>query len=173
MQAFRAGIAFLMRGFLATGAWPISASCCYPCEMITWLKKLVSRSKAPTRARQDPVNLPKEALSETVQVATVWAVVDRYLRNNPSPTAYGVHALVAAGAGSFLEPADLIQACDRIKEHGYRNPLNPTLVHEMDPTEILEFVRWHGQYKIQQDCYDSEPGIRELIQRFRASRRAG
>lgn len=135
--------------------------------MFKWLKNLVSASPAKTQDSQGPVILPKENLRETLQIATVWEVVDRFLKNNPSPTPFGVHALVDAGAANLLEPTELFQACDKIQEHGYQYPLNPTLVNEMEPEEILEFVRWHGQNLIEQEYYANESTIRELVQKFR------
>ena len=142
----------------------------YLSGMFTWLKKLVSNSAAPAQAPKGPIILPKEDPRDTIQLATVWEVVDRFLKNNPSPTVYGVHALVEAGAANLLEPAELFQACEKIQEHGYQYPLNPTLINELEQGEFLEFLSWHGQNQIELEFYANESTIRELIERFRMGR---
>ena len=138
--------------------------------MFTWLKKLVSNPTPPAKAPEGPVILPREDVRETIQIATVWEVIDRFLQNNPSPTVYGVHALVEAGAANLLEPAELLQACEKIQEHGYQYPLNPTLINELEQGQLLEFLSWHGQNQIEIEFYANEATIRELIERFRMSR---
>ena len=137
--------------------------------MFKWFKKLVSGSSATTAPSADTIVLPKENMRETLQIATVWDVVDRFLTNNPAPTAFGVHALVAAGASNLLEPKELIQVCEKIQEHGYQYPINPTLINELTPAELLEFLRWHGQTEVEQEYYTNEATIRELIQKFRSN----
>lgn len=135
--------------------------------MFAWLKKIVSRSAAPTAPVKQPVAPPADDLRMTIQVATVWQVVDRFLTNNPSPTPFGVHALVNAGAANLLDASELIEVCEKIQEHGYQFPINPTLINELNTSELLEFIRWHGQAGVEQEYYANEATLRELIQRFR------
>ncbi|MCO8124005.1 hypothetical protein NHH03_19835 [Stieleria sp. TO1_6] len=138
--------------------------------MFKWLKKIVSGSTPPAPPTGSTV-VSKAALQQTLQMATVWEVVDRFLVNNPSPTPYGVHALVDAGAANLMESSELFQVCEKIQEHGYQYPLNPTLRNELDPSELLEFLRWHGQNRIEKEYYANESTLRELIQQFRLSHR--
>ncbi len=142
--------------------------------MFSWLKKLVARSdgrgKSTERSGDGPRDGPRDDLRATLQVASVWQVVDRFLINNPSPTLFGVHALVHAGAANLLEPSELIQVCEKIQEHGYQFPINPTLMNELSKAELLEFLRWHGQNDVEREYYANESTIRELIERFRLSR---
>lgn len=138
--------------------------------MFAWLNKIVTRSKpsaAPSQGTRVP---PADDLRQTLQVATVWQVVDRFLTRNPAPTPFGVHALVDAGAANLLDPSELIQVCEKIREHGYQYPINPTLLQELKQSELLEFLRWHGQNEVEREYYANEMTLRELIQQFRADR---
>lgn len=135
--------------------------------MFKWIKNLVAGSSKPPQESQPPNREPIENLRETIHVVSVWSVVDRFLTNNPTPTPYGVQALVEAGAVNLLDSDELLQACEKIQEHGYQHPINPTLINELTKPELLEFVRWHDQYQIELEYYANEMTIRELIERFR------
>ncbi|MCA9139175.1 MAG: hypothetical protein KDB00_20520 [Planctomycetales bacterium] len=135
--------------------------------MFNWIKKLVGASNATDQVPDQPRPQPTDNLRETIHIVSVWSVVDRFLTNNPTPTPYGVQALVDAGAVNLLDSEELLQACEKIQEHGYQHPINPTLMNELSQTELLEFVRWHGQYAIEKEYYANEMTIRELIERFR------
>ncbi|WP_182870401.1 hypothetical protein [Stieleria mannarensis] len=137
--------------------------------MFAWLKKLVSGPAPPAASPDSPRTVPQSDLRQTLQVATVWQVVDRFLTQNPAPTPLGVHALVDAGAANLLDASELIQVCEKIQEHGYQFPINPTLINELKPPELLEFLRWHQQHDVEPEYYANEATIRELIERFRAS----
>ena len=94
-------------------------------------------------------------------------VVDRFLTENPQRTPYGVHALIAAGATDFQDPAEVPRACAKIQEHGYQFPLNPTLRNELSADQWLEYLRWHVRQSVSKEEYEHEHRIRQLIQRFR------
>ena len=138
--------------------------------MFAWLKRIVTRSNPSAAPAQSPRVPPAVDLRQTLQVATVWQVVDRFLTQNPAPTPFGVHALVDAGAANLLDASELIQVCEKIQEHGYQYPINPTLLQELKQPELLEFLRWHGQNEVEREYYANEVTLRELIQQFHADR---
>jgi hypothetical protein len=131
--------------------------------MLKWLKKLLVAEESSDSAEED-----EPSFTDTLQLVTVWGVVEHFLESNPTPTPYSVHALVDAGASDLLDPDELLEACDKIKEHGYQYPINGVLMAEMEPAELLSYLRWHQKTGVAKGCYDNEPKIRELIARFRS-----
>ena len=132
--------------------------------MLKWLKKLLvaDGDSAPPEEDEPP-------FTDKLQLVTVWGVVERFLENNPTPTPYSVNALVDACASDLLDPEELLKACDKIKEHGYQYPINGVLLSELEPAELLSYLRWHAKTGVPKECYDNEPKIRALIERFRSS----
>ncbi len=97
-------------------------------------------------------------------------MVDKFLVNNPTPTPFGIHALVAAGAANLLDPKELTEVCEKIQEHGYQYPINPTLANELRESELLDFVRWQSENEVDKESYANELGVKGLIEQFRMSR---
>ena len=93
--------------------------------------------------------------------------MDGFLTQNPAPTPYSVHALIAAGAADLAEPAELLQVCEKIQEHGYQYPLNPTLRSDLTESELLDFLVWQAGTGVDREEYRNENTIRELIGEFR------
>ena len=109
------------------------------------------------------------ASTTTLQFASAWDVADRYLKDNPSPTPYTMHALVDAGAADLLDASELLDACQKIADHGYQFPINGVLLNDLSDSELLRFVRWQAQVGVAKESYANELKIRELIEMFRAS----
>jgi len=109
--------------------------------MFGWLRKLIGGVST-----QPPPTQP-ERTKTLAQPATVYEVVDRFLTHNPAPTPYSVHALIAAGAAGLAEPAELLQVCEKIQEHGYQYPLNPTLRSDLTESELLGFLVGQRHFK--------------------------
>jgi hypothetical protein len=133
--------------------------------MFKWLKRLLVADEESTATVED-----EPSFTDTLQLVTVWGVVERFLDNNPTPTPYSVNALVDAGASDLLDPNELLKACDKIKEHGYQYPINGVLLAELEPPELLSYLRWHKKTGVAKESYENERKVRELIQRFRSSR---
>ena len=130
--------------------------------MLKWLKKLLV-AEDTSAANED-----ERSFTDTLQLATVWGVVEHFLESNPTPTPYSVNALVDAGASDLLDPEELLQACDKIKEHGYQYPINGILMAELEPPELLSYLRWHQKTGVTKESYENERKIRDLIERFRS-----
>ncbi|MCA9131657.1 MAG: hypothetical protein KDA45_00810 [Planctomycetales bacterium] len=129
--------------------------------MIWWWKKKkpISQAKLAAAMDWDPRG--------TIQPLTIFNVVDRFLAQNPAPTPFGVHALIVAGATELMSPEEVLQACEKIQEHGYQYPLNPTLQAELSKAELLGFLRWQARSDIDVEAYQNENTIRQLIERYR------
>lgn len=130
--------------------------------MIRWLKSLFGggrRSAAPVP--------PASAVPKTAGTLSVLEVTDRFIQANPARTPFGVPALLAAGVTELGSSAEVMQACDRIAEHGCMYPLSPTIVREIGKHEILEFLRWNAGEGVSRDDYRDENTIRDLIGRYR------
>lgn len=135
--------------------------------MLNWITNLFTAKPAAPASSVVPITTCMDSGEETLQLATVWEVVDRFLTANPQPTVHGVHALLEAGAANLLEPNELIQVCEKIEQHGYQYPINPTLSRELSREELMEFFRWQRNNQIEKEYYANEATIRELIERFR------
>ncbi len=131
--------------------------------MFKWLKKRIAGKGQPDPVAQDEWNS-----TDTLKLVTAWDVVDRFLVNNPAPTPYSVHALIDAGAADLMDHAELLQACEKIQEHGYQYPLNGALVAKLDESELMDFLRWQSRTDIAKGCYDNEVKIGELVEHFRS-----
>jgi hypothetical protein len=136
--------------------------------MFNWLKKRLGGVEKPEVDNYAPdVEMSPSAMG-TLHLVTVWDVVDQFLSQNPQPTPYSVHALIAAGAHNLLDTAELMQACDKIQEHGYQYPINGVLLANLDPSELLDFLRWQSTSAIEKGSYDNEANLSVLIEHFRA-----
>jgi hypothetical protein len=131
------------------------------CGMFWWKKK-----KQQTEQNQDPVASGWDPRG-SIQPLTVMHVVDSFLTQNPAPTPYSVHALIKAGATELMTAEELLQACDKIQEHGYQYPLNPTLRRELHESELLSFLRWQAHADDALEAYQNENTLLELIERYR------
>jgi len=109
------------------------------------------------------------ASTTTLQFASAWDVADRYLRDNPAPTPCTMHALVDAGAANLLEASELLDACQKIADHGYQFPINGVLLNDLSESDLLQFVHWQARVGVAKESYANELKIRELIEMFRAS----
>lgn len=150
--------------------------------MFDWVKKLLtgSNSEPELQAVEEAGDSAGSSNSEslfdddfasttTLQFASAWDVADRYLRNNPAPTPYTMHALIDAGAADLLDASELLDACQKIAEHGYQFPINGVLLNNLSDSELLRFVRWQAQVGVAKESYANELKIREIIEMFRAS----
>ena len=127
--------------------------------MLGWLKRLFGGAESAAPA--GPASAAARPRRELMDV------VDAFLTQNPQPTPYGVHALLAAGVAELGDSQTALQACERIAEHGYQYPLNPTLRDELQDHEILPYLQWHAASGIAREEYRNENTIRKLIRRFR------
>ena len=132
--------------------------------MFGWLKNILTAGKQKAHHVPPPVDYVP---SGTIKPLSVMQVVDNFLTQNPAPTPFGVHALIAAGATELLSGEELVEACEKIQEHGYQYPINPTLQHDLNHAEILRFLRWQSKTHVELDAYQDENTIRDLISRFR------
>jgi hypothetical protein len=137
--------------------------------MLGWLKKLIG---AAFGAEARELSLPVRSLAaprlDPKAGRTVMEVVDTFLLQNPKPTPFGTHALIAAGAAELRDAHEVLAACEKIAAHGYAYPLSPTLGSVLVREELLAFLRWQAAAAIPQAEYAQEPSIRRLIARFRA-----
>ena len=153
--------------------------------MFSWLKRIIAgagdRDKdgnpndrlqhgEGNNSGQLDVSEEEDSLSTgTLKAVSAWDVADRYLQMNPSPTPFTVHALIKAGAADLLEPSELRIACQKIKDHGYRHPLNGVLLRELSEPELLDFIHWQAQESVPKESYANENTILQLIDRFKMS----
>ncbi len=131
--------------------------------MFKWLKSLFgggSSSPAPAT----PARTPETATPGTL---SVMEVTDRFIQANPTRTPFGVSALIEAGATELGSSQEVMQACDRIAEHGCMYPLSPTVLREVSKHEMLEFLRWNAEQGVKRDAYRDENTIRAVIGRYR------
>ena len=153
--------------------------------MFDWVKKFLTGSRS--QPQETALNASAEssdaagfsdsdslfdddfASTTTLQFASAWDVADRYLRDNPTPTPYTMHALVDAGAADLLDASELLDACQKIADHGYQFPINGVLLNDLSESDLLRFVHWQAQVGVAKESYANELKIRELIEMFRAS----
>lgn len=131
--------------------------------MFSWLKRLIGRSESSQRADVE-ASPPAAARGKPRELMQV---VDAFLTQNPQPTLFGVHALIAAGAADLRDSETVLEACERIAVHGYQFPLNPTLRRELKTREILPYLQWQARNKIDPNDYLNENTILALVERFR------
>ena len=136
-------------------------------RMFNWLNKMLGRK--PPRAN-DTGSEPVATTAKGQSDRTAMEIAAAFIEQNPSRTAFGVHALVRAGAAELQCYKDVIAACEKIKEHGNVDPLSPTLRRELPKEELLEFLQWHAAEEIETEEYKDENAIRELIRRFQGRR---
>ncbi len=55
--------------------------------MFKWLKRLLVADEESTATEED-----EPSFTDTLQLVTVWGVVERFLDSNPTPTPYSVNA---------------------------------------------------------------------------------
>ena len=123
-----------------------------------------------TNASQSDVAEEEDSLSTgTLKAVSAWDVADRYLQRNPSPTPFTVHALIEAGAADLLEASELLIACQKIEDHGYRHPINGVLLRELSKPELLDFIHWQARESVPKESYANENTILQLIDRFKIS----
>ena len=150
--------------------------------MFDWVKKLLtgSNSEPELQALEEAGDSANSSDSEslfdddlasttTLQFASAWDVADKYLRNNPAPTPYTMHALIDAGAADLLDASELLDACQKIADHGYQFPINGVLLNDLSESDLLRFVHWQARVGVAKESYANELKIRELIEMFRAS----
>lgn len=150
--------------------------------MFDWVKKLLtgSNSEPELQALEEAGDSANSSNSEslfdddlasttTLQFASAWDVADKYLRNNPAPTPYTMHALIDAGAADLLDASELLDACQKIADHGYQFPINGVLLNDLSESDLLRFVHWQARVGVAKESYANELKIRELIEMFRAS----
>ena len=136
--------------------------------MFSWLKRMLGGGKKPDSSPPPPDDAPSTASAPPAGLTReLMDVVDAFLTQNPQHTVHGVHALVAAGAAELADSQTVLQACDRIEEHGYQYPLNPTLIRELKTREILPYLRWQAASTVSRDDYLNEHRISRLIHQFR------
>lgn len=133
--------------------------------MFGWLKKLFAAAPESSSPEASP--------PETERPLSVMDVVDAFLRQNPQRTPLGTLALIQAGATRLVDSEQVRDACERIATHGYQYPLSPTVQHELDKDQLLEFLRWQQAQGVGKDAYVNEHAVRGLIERFRAARSGG
>ena len=153
--------------------------------MFDWVKKFLTGSRS--QPQETALNASAEssdaaafsdsdslfdddfASTTTLQFASAWDVADRYLRDNPAPTPYTMHALIDAGAANLLDASELLDACQKIADHGYQFPINGVLLNDLSESDLLRFVHWQARVGVAKESYANELKIRELIEMFRAS----
>lgn len=126
--------------------------------MLRWFRKILSPSvvaKAPDHQKQVGDHLRAED------------VMDVFLEQNPKPTPFMVHALVAAGGANLPDSDAVVRVCEKIEHHGYQYPLNPTLRRQLKYGELLLYLKWHASRQINRESYRDENSIVGLIERFR------
>lgn len=94
-------------------------------------------------------------------------VMDAFLEQNPQPTPFMVHALLAAGAAHLSDSEAVVRVCEKIASHGYQYPLNPTLRRQLGHRELLPYLKWHADTQVERESYRDENSISMLVHQFR------
>jgi len=131
--------------------------------MFHWLKKLFTAAPATSPAAVPAAASPAAQPERPLEVMDV---VDQFLQQNPQRTPLATLALIRAGATRLQDCDQVLQACDKIAEHGYQYPLSPTVQSEVPRSRLLEFLRWQLATGVEKQDYANEHAVRALIQRF-------
>jgi len=96
-------------------------------------------------------------------------ITQRYvdILDSKIPGHAGIIGLIESGAAQLSKNRHIIRVCEIIAQHGKPNPLSHWVMKYIDRKELLKFIKWQANNKINFSYYFNEKTFAELIQKYK------